>query len=153
LGEVDDAIAAGQFAASLPNVDRDRVFVAGHSSGAVLTCLAAMLPSPYKAAAAYDGYLDMETWAENSERELVPYDPGDGEEIRVRNPLEFAASLRCPLRLFATPNTREINAALEAEARKAGKQCELVVVGGNHQTMVAPAVQQTITWFRQQSGK
>ena len=43
-----------------------KVFVAGHSVGAVLTCLAAMMPSPYRAAAALDGYVDMETWAAHS---------------------------------------------------------------------------------------
>jgi dipeptidyl aminopeptidase/acylaminoacyl peptidase len=57
LGEVDDAIAAGRFVSSLPNVDGN-VFVAGHSVGGVLTCLVAMLPSPYKAAAALDAYVD-----------------------------------------------------------------------------------------------
>src|SRR5262249_22189024 len=40
-GEVDDAIAAGQYVTSLPQVDGKNVFVAGHSSGAVLTCLTA----------------------------------------------------------------------------------------------------------------
>ena len=59
LGEVDDAIAAGRFVSALPNVDGKNVFVAGHSVGGVLTCLTAMLPSPYKAAAALDGYVDM----------------------------------------------------------------------------------------------
>jgi DNA-binding CsgD family transcriptional regulator len=63
LGEVDDAIAAGRFVTSLPNVDGANVFVAGHSVGGVLTCLVSMLPSPYKAAAALDGYVDMESWA------------------------------------------------------------------------------------------
>ena len=63
LGEVDDAVAAGRFVASLPNVDASNVFLAGHSVGGVLTCLAAMRPSPYKAAAALDGYVDMESWA------------------------------------------------------------------------------------------
>ena len=153
LGEVDDAIAAGRFAASLPNVDGDNVFVAGHSVGAVLTCLAAMLPSPYKAAAAYDGYVDMKTWAAHSPPLLVPYDRNDPQEVRVRNPLEFATSLRCPLRLFASENGRGVSALLEAESRKAGKECELIVVAGDHRAMVSPAVQQTIVWFRQKSGK
>lgn len=60
LGEVDDAIAAGKFVAALPHVDSANVFVVGHSVGGVLTCLASMLPSPYKAAGAFDGYVDME---------------------------------------------------------------------------------------------
>lgn len=35
-GEVDDAIAAGRYLASLPGVDPDKVFIAGHSIGGVI---------------------------------------------------------------------------------------------------------------------
>jgi dipeptidyl aminopeptidase/acylaminoacyl peptidase len=153
LGEVDDAIAAGRFVSSLPNVDDRSVSVTGHSVGAVLTCLVSMLPSPYKSAAALDGYLDMESWAAGSPDEQVPYDRRAREEVRVRNPLVFASSIRCPLRLYATQNTRTINTLLATRSRQSGKDCELVAVTGDHQGMVAPAVQQAITWFREQSGK
>jgi len=149
LGEVDDAIAAGRFVASLPNVDRENVFVAGHSVGGVLTCLVAMLPSPYKAAAALDGYVDMETWAAGSPDAYVPYDRNDRQEVRVRNPMAFIASIRCPLRLYAGDDAREVNAPLATKAKQRGKDCVLVVVRGDHLAMVGPAVQQTIAWFRQ----
>jgi dipeptidyl aminopeptidase/acylaminoacyl peptidase len=84
-GEVDDAIAAGRFVASLPYVDGQNTYVAGHSVGAVLTTLVVMMPSPYKAAAALSGYLDMETWAALSPAPQVPYDRKDANEVRVRN--------------------------------------------------------------------
>lgn len=153
LGEADDAIAAGRFVASLPNVDGGKVFVVGHSVGGVLTCLVSMLPSPYKAAAALDGYMDMETWAEGSPAANVPYDRTDHEEVRVRNPMAFVESIRCPLRLYAGDNGREVNAPLAARARQAGKDCELVVVRGDHLAMVSPAVQRAIAWFRQLSAE
>ena len=146
-GEVDDAVAAGRYVAALPNVDGDRVFVAGHSVGAVLTTLVAMVPSPYKGAAALSGYVDMENWAARSPEEHVPYDRADREEVRLRNPLAFAASLRCPLTLYVEPKMRDMNAVLAARAREAGKECQLVVVPGDHLTMVAPAVQQAIDQF------
>jgi dipeptidyl aminopeptidase/acylaminoacyl peptidase len=148
LGEVDDAIAAGRYVSSLPNVDATKVFVVGHSVGGVLTCLVSMLPSPYNAAAAFDGYVDMETWAAGSPAENIQYDRNASEEVRVRNPMAFVGSIRCPLKLYAGDNGRVVNAPLAAAARQAGKDCELVVVGGDHQAMVAPAVQQAITWFR-----
>lgn len=153
LGEVDDAIAAGRFVSSLPGVDAGNVFVVGHSVGGVLTCLVSMLPGPYKAAAAFDGYVDMEAWAAGSPNARVPYDRNDPQEVRVRNPMAFAGSIRCPLRLFAGEAGREVNAPLAATARRAGKDCELVVVRGNHQAMVSPAVQQAIRWFRQLGAK
>jgi dipeptidyl aminopeptidase/acylaminoacyl peptidase len=150
---VDDAIAAGRSVSSLPNVDGGNVFVAGHSVGGVLTYLVAMLPSPYKAAAALDGYVDMESWAAGSPDAHVPYDRNVREEVRVRNPMAFAASIRCPLRLYTGEDGREVNAPLAAKAKQAGKDCELVVVRGGHQAMVAPAVQQAIARFRRQSAK
>jgi len=148
LGEVDDAIAAGRFVSLLANVDGDNVFVAGHSVGGVLTCLVTMLPSLYKAAAALDGYVDMESW---TARSPVPYDRNERQEVRMRNPMAFVASIRCPLRLYAGDGALQVNALLAAKARQAGKTCELVVVRGGHQEMVAPAVQKTIAWFHEQS--
>src|SRR4051812_12340863 len=85
LGEVDDAIAAGSFVAGLPEVGPHNVFVTGHSVGAVLSCLVAMMPSPYKAAAAFDGSVDMKLWAAQSPADQVPYDRADAAEVRVRD--------------------------------------------------------------------
>jgi dipeptidyl aminopeptidase/acylaminoacyl peptidase len=153
LGEVDDAIAAGRYVASLPNVDGQNVFLVGHSVGAVLTCLAAMLQSPYRAAAALDGQVDMESWVAASTADEVPYDRHDAKEVRVRNPMEFAASIRCPLRLYAGRDCRRYNAPLAAQARRVGKDCQLVEVQGGHQEMVAPAVKLAIEWFQQQANK
>ncbi|HXJ58710.1 MAG TPA: prolyl oligopeptidase family serine peptidase [Verrucomicrobiae bacterium] len=152
LGEVDDAIAAGRFVSSLPNVDSRNVFVAGHSVGGVLTCLVAMLPSPYKAAAALDGYVDMASWVAHSPATYTPFERNDPDEVRVRSPLAFATTIRSPLRLYVG-EAREANAWLAAKAKQAGKDCELVVVPGDHQAMVGPAVQQVIVWFRQQSSQ
>jgi dipeptidyl aminopeptidase/acylaminoacyl peptidase len=152
LGEVDDAIAAGRYVASLPYVDDRNVFVAGHSVGAVLTCLTAMMPSPYKAAAALDGYVDMESWAELSPPAHVPYDRNNRDEIRVRNPMTFIGSLRCPLTLYAGRACLEVNKPFAARARQLGKDCELVVVPGDHLAMVAPAVTKAIVWFHGLAG-
>lgn len=154
LGEVDDAIAAGRFVSELPNVDAANVFVTGHSVGGILTCLVSMLPSPYKAAAAFDGHVDMSAWVLFSRNAEIPYDRNDNEEVRVRNPMAFAASIRCPLRLYnGAASLREVNAPFAQKAKQAGKNCEVVVVPGDHMTMVAPAVQKAITWFRQLAAK
>ncbi len=153
-GEVDDAIAAGRYVAGLPFVDPDKVFVAGHSVGAVLTVLAAMMPSPYKSAAALDGFLDMEAWVEDAQDpKLVVFDPDNEEEVRLRNPLEFVPSLRIPLTLYVEPDLHEESNEFVTEAKGLGKQCELVVVPGDHQTMVAPAVTKAIAQFRAAAGK
>lgn len=147
-GEVDDAIAAGNYVASLPYVDSSNVFVVGHSVGAVLTCLTAMMPSPYKAAAAFDGSVDMKVWAMKMPEALIPYDINDADELRLRNPMAHIRSLRCPLKIYAGSGSMRKNREFAAEAKALGKDCELVAVPGDHMAMVAPAVQNAIVWFR-----
>lgn len=151
LGEVDDANAAGRFVASQPNVAPGKVFVAGHSVGGILACLCAMTPTPYRAAAALDAHVDMERFLAGCTTEFIPYNSALPQEVRMRNPMAFAASLRCPLRLYAGDGAREVDAALAARAQQAGKDCQLVDVGGGHLEMIAPAVQRAIAWFRQES--
>lgn len=153
-GEVDDAIAAGRFVSELPYVDAGNVFVAGHSVGAVLTVLTAMLPSNYKAAAALSGYLDMETWSAIEHPSRVIYDVTNPEEIRLRNPMAFSASLRIPLILYAERGGIDaINTAFLARAKRVGKSCELVVSEGDHLSMVVPSVQHAIKWYHNHMNK
>ena len=106
-----------------------------------------MLPSPYRAAAAYDGYIDMEAFAAEYGDEAVPYDRVSPDEVRLRNPQSFASSIRCPLRLYVGDACRDVNRVLAQRAKQAGKDCTLVDVGGDHHQMVAPAVQNSILWF------
>jgi dipeptidyl aminopeptidase/acylaminoacyl peptidase len=149
LGEVDDAIAAGRYVASLPNVDPKHVFVAGHSTGGMLATLATMLPSPYKGAAALDGWVEMGSWVQEIPEKFTPFDRRSPEEIRIRNPMAFVASIRCPLRLYAGSDAREVNDLLASLAAMSKKDCELVPVEGDHQEMVAPAVKLAIEWFQE----
>ena len=116
LGEVDDAIAAGQYVTSLPEVDRSRVFVVGHSVGAVLSCLVATRTSPFRAAVAFDGYVDMRSWARGIPGEFVPYDRDNDIEINARDPMKRISDLQCPLRLIAGDDGREVNSLLAERA-------------------------------------
>lgn len=150
-GEVDDAVAAGEYVASLPYVDANNIFVAGHSAGGVLTTLVAMVPSNYKAAAALSGSVDYESFVDSGWGASMPYNRFNGEERRLRNPMAFVGSLRLPIYLFAeqsNPHMRLVNQRFATRAKELGKSCEFSSVHGDHMSMVAPAVQQTIPLFR-----
>lgn len=147
-GEVDDAVAAGSYVRSLPHVDGDNIFVVGHSVGGVLAVLTAMMPSVYKAAASFSGYLDTQRFVARSPPELVPFGLVNPEETRVRNPHEFASSLRIPLVLYADVANLSQAERFAGKARDAGKPCEIVEVPGDHATMVAPSVARAIEAFR-----
>ena len=49
---------------------------------------------------------------------------GNPNEMRVRDPMEFIGGLRCPLTLYAGDQTRDVNGALAAKARRLGQECE-----------------------------
>jgi dipeptidyl aminopeptidase/acylaminoacyl peptidase len=147
-GEVDDALAAGQYVASLPYVDADNVFVAGHSVGGTLTILTAMMPSPYRAASALSAAPDMTRWLAGLDSSIRVFDTGNPDETRLRDPMSFVGSLRCPLYLYFERRASFDNQQFAEKARQRGKKCEAVLVPGDHSSMVAPAVRQSIERFR-----
>lgn len=139
-GEVSDALAAGEYVKSLPHVEADHIFLAGHSAGGVLAVLASMMPSVYRSAASLSGSLDMRAFARSQPGELVPYDKANDEEITRRNPYDFVPSLRIPLVLFADPANLGSVTPFAEKARELGKPCEIVEVPGDHTTMVPISV-------------
>ena len=73
------------------------------------------------------------------------------DEVRLRNPLEFARSLRIPLKLYCEEAAINLGSVqFAARAKQYHKSCTLVVVPGDHSTMVAPAVGQAAKWFHEQ---
>lgn len=59
LGEVDDLIAAGKWLAARPDVDPERIYVAGHSTGGTLAVLVAESSSVFRAAVAFGPIADV----------------------------------------------------------------------------------------------
>jgi dienelactone hydrolase len=148
--EVEDVLAAADALVSLPYVDRQRIFVAGHSAGGTLAALAAMASNRFKAAAALCGCMDQRLNAD-----MAPFDTSDDREFRMRSPLDFAASFQCPVRLYfgsqeawALTSTR--NTAAQAKAK--GLDVEAISVPGDHFTAVDPAIRQSLDFFRQHGG-
>lgn len=152
-GEVDDAVAAGDYVKSLPYVDGDRIFIVGHSVGGVLAVLTSMVPSVYKEAASFSGYLSMRRFVSSSPDELIPYSRTRPEEIVIRDPHEFVSSLRIPVVLYADLTNQEQAESFAVKAKDAGKPCEIVMVPGDHATMVAPSVSRAIERFRGTLGR
>lgn len=147
-GEVDDVVAVGRHAATLRGVDPERIFLAGHSVGGVLTVLASMMPSNYRAAAGLSGFLDMRAWAQDPDRSKVPYDSGNSEEIRLRNPMAFADSLKIPIRLYTESGpVADVSREFARRAKEAGKSCDHVMVAGDHAGMKKSSIEQAIAWF------
>ena len=141
-------MAAGEYVAKLPYVDPDRVFLVGYNIGGILTTLASMVPSPYRAAAAFDADLEMKAWARQEGPHIIVFDRNNAEEVRLRDPYSFVSSLRIPLTLYSTRSVEPRNRDFVNLARNRNKTCEYVPVVGNLTTMLGPAVKLAIARFQ-----
>jgi dienelactone hydrolase len=151
--EVEDVLAAADVLARQPDVDAQRIYLAGHSSGGSLALLAALASHRFRAVASFSGSPDFARLvALPGADAVVPYDPGDAREVRMRSAFEFAAGFTCPARLFwgsEEPGVADDNRGTVRRARVAGLDVEGIEVAGDHHTMVAPAIMQAIEFFRQ----
>jgi dienelactone hydrolase len=149
--EVDDVVAAGKYLKGLPYLDKDRVFVAGHSVGGTMALLAAMACREFRASAAFDASPDQVVFCRYDRNIPIPFDRNSVEEATIRSPLAYAASLKCPTRIYwgskthaferTTPRIAEI-------ARDRGLDVEAVRVEGDHGSMAEPAIAKSIEFFR-----
>jgi dienelactone hydrolase len=149
--EVDDALAAAEVLANQPDVDPQRMFVAGHSAGGTLALLSAMVSDRFKAAASFSGSPD-QVWFVRGQEELAPFDRDDPREFQMRSPLAFPKSFKCPVRMYYGDEEFGFDAPskkLAELAKAAGKDVEAISVPGDHLTAVDPAMKQTIAFFRQ----
>jgi dienelactone hydrolase len=149
--EVEDVLAAAETLAQLPYVDGNRIYVCGHSVGGTLTLLAAMTSKRFRAAASFSGSPDQVAWA-RGQPEVVPFDPNIKEEFRMRSPLAFPRSFKCPVRIYY--GSQEFFFASSSQklaklAKAAGSDAEAISVPGDHLSMVEPAMRQAIAFFQQ----
>lgn len=151
--EVDDVLAAADWLRSQPYVDADRVFIAGPSAGGTLALLAAMASKSFRAAASYSASPDQVLLCKHAKHAArdVPVDISDRQELTMRSPLAFAASLKCPTRVYfgsQEPHFRETSRKLAGVAKEHGIDAEVVQVPGDHGSSVAPAVRQSLAFFQ-----
>jgi dipeptidyl aminopeptidase/acylaminoacyl peptidase len=152
-GEVNDVIAAGQFLAGQPGIDKSRLFISGHSAGGDLSLLAAMMPNPFAMSAPISPGMDMRVLAKLPDarhRQLVVFNAGDPSEIEARNAVAFVSSLRCPVALFVGDSDwgSDMQEQFVDLARSAGKEATHTVVRGNHGEALPNSIPEIIERFR-----
>jgi dienelactone hydrolase len=149
--EVDDALAAAEMLASLPYVDNQRLYVAGHCEGGTMALLAAMTSNRFRAAASFSGSPDQVRWARMNPG-WVPFDPDDEREFQMRSPLAFPRSFKCPVRLYygkQEPFAGAPNSKMAEFSQAANLDVEAVEVTGDLHFFISPAVRQCIAFFQQ----
>jgi dienelactone hydrolase len=151
--EVDDVLAAAECLRKQPYVDASHLYLAGPSAGGTLALLAAMASNHFRAAASFSAMPDQVLFckhAKGAPRD-VPTDITDLKELQVRSPLAYAASLKCPTRIYYGSQEPYLVATSQLTARVAkgkGLDVEAVQVEGDHGTSVPPAIKESIAFFR-----
>jgi dienelactone hydrolase len=152
--EVDDVLAAADYLSKQPYVDASRLFVAGHSTGGTLTLLAALASPRFRAAASFDGAPYRPDFVNHAKN--VPFDNSDPHETRLRSPIAYAGSFKCPVRMYHAKESQGaglMSLRTAALAKLRGLDVEAVEMEGNHATHVPQAMKQSIEFFQKVSAQ
>jgi dipeptidyl aminopeptidase/acylaminoacyl peptidase len=152
-GEVDDAIAAGRFLADQKGIDKQRLFISGHSAGGDLATLAAEMPNPFAMSAPIGATLDMRIMArlkDKRHQDLVVFDATDPHEVQARCAMLFTSSLRCPIALFHGDEdwAPKLQLQFVSLAHYFKKPATLTVVPGTHGQSLPNSVPLIIKLFQ-----
>jgi len=152
---LDNAQTALDFVlAKVPNIDPERVAIAGHSSAATLSLLVAEYEPRIKACVAYAPCTDVVARVAQVTRELERNQPGYAEFLRFSSPQTQAEKLTCPLFLFHAQDDdnvpfAETNRFYEA-VKKTNPRATLVKAakGGHFDPMVREGMPKAIAWLK-----
>jgi dipeptidyl aminopeptidase/acylaminoacyl peptidase len=92
LGEVDDVLAAADYLAGRPDVDPQRVYLGGHSTGGVIALLAAESTDRFRAIFSFGPVADPRQYGSNS---CIP-ETASNAEVRPRAPIEYLREITTP---------------------------------------------------------
>ncbi len=148
--ETSDALAAAAYLESLPGVDKERFFLAGHSNGGTLALLASMTRR-FRASAPISAGVNSWRYFSRIQRN-VPFDHNDPREFIMRSSACFGSSLKCPTLLLRGAEERPYDAdhqLLIDRARSAGMSIEAKLLPGSHNGVVPGAVGESIRFFNQ----
>lgn len=149
--ETSDALAAAKHLENLPGVDKDRLFLAGHSNGGTLSLLAAMTVRSFKAAVPISAGVDAWRYFGRYTKE-IRFDPKNQQEFIMRSSVCFGASLKCPTLLLRGTEERPFDRNHELtmqRARGAGVKIDHRLLPGTHNGVVPGAVSESIKFFKQ----
>jgi len=148
--ETADALAAAEYLENLPGVDRNRLFIAGHSNGGTLALLAAMTRK-FRAAAPISAGVNSWRYFHRYSDEM-PFDGTNPKEFIMRSSVCFGPSLKCPTLLLRGSEERPFDAdheLLMERVRTAKMPIDKMLLPGNHNGVVPGAVGESIRFFNQ----
>lgn len=136
LGEVDDVLAAADFLAKRPDVDPTRIYLGGHSTGAVMALLAVESTTRFRQVFAFGPVANPKQYGPNS---CLPAEVADLDaEWRPRAPIEWLHQIATPTLII---EGEQGNAAVFPMMQKRSGRAPIryvVVPGATHFTDLGP---------------
>lgn len=134
FGEVDDIASAYDYAASLPYVDPDRIYLGGHSTGGTRALLAAEYTDKFRAVFGF-GAVDKIEYHNNSQ---FTFDKDNEEEYKMRSPIYWLDSVKTPTFLIEGSEGNSSNLKnIERTSENDNIHC-YIMEGQDHWTVLAP---------------
>lgn len=150
--EVEDVLAAAEFLCNEPVVDPERLHLAGHSIGGTLALLASMSSDRFRSVASFSASPDQVVYCKLGINEQdIPFDRSDPTELEMRSPLAFAASFKCPVRMYYGSNEPHFHLSTQRTveiAREHKLDVAAQRITGDHDSAVPEAMRRSIEFFR-----
>jgi dienelactone hydrolase len=137
LGEVDDVLAAAEYLAGQEYLDRNRIYLGGHSTGGTLVLLVAECSNRFRAIFSFGPIDDVAGYGP----EYLPFDASVSREVELRSPVLWLHCIKSPVFVFegAGGNLRALKALDRATANP--RVHFYAVKGADHFTILAPVSQ------------
>lgn len=134
FGEVDDIVSAYEYAASLPYVDPDRIYLGGHSTGGTRALLASEYTDKFRAVFAF-GPTDEVKYHNPTQ---FTFDTSDKEEFTMRSPIHWLDDVTSPTFLIEGEGGNASNLkTIQKKSENDNIHC-YIVEDADHFTVLAP---------------
>ena len=135
FGEVDDIISAYEYAASLPYVDSERIYLGGHSTGGTRALLASEYTDKFRAVFCF-GAVDEIKYHNNSQ---FTFDTDNEDEYIMRSPIYWLDNVKSPTFLIEGRDGNSKNLERMEEASENNNIHCYVIEGADHFSVLGPA--------------
>lgn len=135
LGEVDDVIAAADYLAKLDDVDPDRIYLGGHSTGGTLVMLVAEMTNRFRAVFSFGPVDDVSGYP----REFTPFDTTNPREVALRSPGRWLSSIKSPTFVFEGTSDGNVGALQAMQRSNSNPNIFFFPIeGADHFSVLAP---------------
>jgi len=138
-----------------PQIDRDRVYVAGHSSAGTLALQIASSTNRVKACAAFAPVCDIAQHLDSFMAVLDQWVPGIASGLREASPNNRIAKFNCPVFLFHAMDDSVVTPpaviAFKDDLLRKGVTAKYVAVnsGEHYDSMIEQGIPQAIQWLKE----